>query len=674
MQDKTEFRLQLDTPKPVQLSPHEWYLEGWCVSLHEATRIPKLVLLVDGLSCSVTMGRARPDVAAALNNPSLAGCGFIVRFRPPLADPVVKLIAQTESGDVPLTEIVCDLNPDSSARVRERLPGTSAYQEWLRIKEPIFFWTQEEIESRISSFTYRPLISVILRTLDTHLPYLQRCIRSVRQQRYCNWELCVADDCSSDPRILEYLKTVATEDVRIQLTERTSQGGMSAALNMALHSSKGSFIVCLDHEDELHPSALLEVVRYLNRDETVVLVYSDHDEIDELGTRSRPTFKPDFDLEMFLSYNYIEHLFAVRRNLVFRCGGFRSECDGAQYWDLLVRAVEEIGPSEVHHIQKPLYHRRFRENLSPAGPDADKQNRTALIRVVAEHLERTDKRASAAPGLMRDSIRVKYPLSSDVRIAVVLRVEDGPFQISSLAAGIADIAGGRASFYEISGCCLHPTILRFSAIQRYIEPAPSQSPRDAEEDDCNVRTQSSPLLSLCEMPEDVFVFVNSPVEVVNHTLFEELAAQALRADCGLVTGISIDSNGRTTHTGLIQAEGGRMIDPYAGLVFPRPGHLGPLGAIRQVEGISEDFFAVRREHLASVGGLGAVSGAGMARLARRLAKNAKCHSLKVLVTPYAVVTFAQVSPRVPSEPIGDTRASGLNVNSNLTSFENLDKT
>jgi hypothetical protein len=165
--------------------------------------------------------------------------------------------------------------------------------------------------------------------------------------------------------------------------------------------------------------------------------------------------------------------------------------------------------------------------------------------------------------------------------------------------------------------------------------------------------------SFVDVIGDVVIFVNAPVETVNHAFVEELTAQALRRDCGVVTGLALTAEGSILHSGLMQGRGRELVDAFAGLSYPQSEHNQQINVARQVDAISDYFFATRREHLLSVGGLTAISGGYMQRLAMRLVENAKSVGLKVIITPFAVACFHPPSGgQIEADPWADKSYEG----------------
>jgi hypothetical protein len=149
----------------------------------------------------------------------------------------------------------------------------------------------------------------------------------------------------------------------------------------------------------------------------------------------------------------------------------------------------------------------------------------------------------------------------------------------------------------------------------------------------------APLFSVSQIPAGLFIFINRPLEALNHLFFDELANTGFRIECGLVTGISLNCEKRVLHSGYIHSKDGELIDPAAGLSFLDPGLIAQLNSIASVEAISDEFFAVRRELLVSVGGLSTVSGDKMRQLVDQLVQQTHRLGMKILVTPYSVATL-----------------------------------
>lgn len=255
-----------------------------------------------------------------------------------------------------------------------------------------------------------PLISIVMPCYNTPVALLRAAIDSVRQQSYPDWELCLADDGSSDESTVKLLREYECLDERIKLHLLQENQGIAAASNAALALTSGSFVIPMDHDDLLPRYALAAVVEYLNSNPTARLVYSDADRIDSVGQRSRPFFKVDWNYDLFLAQNYLNHLTVIEASLLHSIGGWREGYEGSQDYDLYLRVIEQIDDSEILHIPHVLYHWRevetsFSQSRLGAAVKAARQ-------AIRDHLARTGRQAtvSAPPGaLIYNHIRWSLP-------------------------------------------------------------------------------------------------------------------------------------------------------------------------------------------------------------------------------------------------------------------------
>ena len=230
------------------------------------------------------------------------------------------------------------------------------YDAWLLVNQ----WNERSrnyLISRLESCQEAlPKISVVMPVYNPQVEFLSSAIGSVLNQVYQNWELCIADDCSTDLKVIETLKNWATKDSRIQITLRTENGNISAATNSAAELATGDIILFLDNDDELTPDALGEVALYFATHPETDFLYSDDDKIDTKGRRFSPQFKPEWSPELLLSYMYLGHLCAVKKQIFEQIGGLRLGFEGSQDYDFALRATEIS--RHVAHLPLVLYHWR----------------------------------------------------------------------------------------------------------------------------------------------------------------------------------------------------------------------------------------------------------------------------------------------------------------------------
>jgi O-antigen biosynthesis protein len=231
-----------------------------------------------------------------------------------------------------------------------------------------------------------PRFSILTPVHETQADVLRKTLRSVRRQSFADWELCLVDDCSSQPHVRHILERAQAADRRIRHERREVNGGIVAASNDALAMASGDFVALLDHDDELHPDALAHVAEALDRNPEADYLYTDEDKIDLRGHHSQPFFKPDWSPERLRTQMYTCHLSVLRRSLVEEVGGFDAAFDGSQDWDLVLKVTERA--RDVVHVPKVLYHWRLLDTSAAAAAAAKPWAFEAGPRAVQAHCDR----------------------------------------------------------------------------------------------------------------------------------------------------------------------------------------------------------------------------------------------------------------------------------------------
>lgn len=222
-----------------------------------------------------------------------------------------------------------------------------AYLKWLE-------GHKEDI--KVKKFKYEPMYSFIIPTYNVSRKLLSECLDSVLHQSYTNFEVCIADDCSSLKETIDTLHEYEKRDKRVRVTYRDKNGMISEASNTAIKMAKGEYIVLVDNDDVIDENSLYYITDVLNKDKTIDFIYSDEDKIDFKGKYMEPHFKPDYSPDTLMGVNYICHLSCIRKSLVDKVGGFRSKYDGSQDYDLFLRVLDLT--DKVYHIERILYHWR----------------------------------------------------------------------------------------------------------------------------------------------------------------------------------------------------------------------------------------------------------------------------------------------------------------------------
>jgi len=320
-------------------------------------------------------------------------------------------------------------------------------------------------------------------------------------------------------------------------------------------------VALLDHDDELAPNALFEVVQALDRHPEAILIYSDEDKIDEDGRRFEPYFKPDWNPDLFLGQNYLSHLTVYRSERVRAVGGFRVGYEGSQDWDLALRVSETLQPEQIVHIPRVLYHWRAivgstALNLSEKSYPAD-----AARRALTDHLRRKGLQATLEPvsgGHWRIIRALPHP---PPLVSIIIPTRNGLAHLKRCVESILQKSDYPAfEILIIDNASDDPeTIAWLASIAAptiRVLPYPHPFNYSAINNYAARHTRGS-----------ILALLNNDVEVINSDWLTEMASQASRPEIGCVGAMLYYPNDLIQHAGVVLGVGG--IAGHAFLEFPR---------------------------------------------------------------------------------------------------------
>ena len=294
-----------------------------------------------------------------------------------------------------------------------------------------FDWCRREQEN----WNYRPLISVVVPVYKTPVRLLNEMIGSVVRQSYPQWELCIANASPEDRQLCEALAAWQREDGRIHVQELVENGGISANTNACFAMVQGEYTAMLDHDDMLTENALAEVVWLLQKQPETDFLYSDQDMLEEDSSkRFNPLYKPQWSKDCMYSGNYITHFSVLRTSLIREIGGWDPSTDGAQDWDLFLKAAEHT--DRIVGIPRILYHWRMASTSTASSMATKTYALEAQLRAVRGHLHRMGEMQADVEFYSQDifKIQVKWNRTHDRDISVIFLDED---ETGDLASQIA---------------------------------------------------------------------------------------------------------------------------------------------------------------------------------------------------------------------------------------------
>jgi glycosyltransferase involved in cell wall biosynthesis len=512
------------------------------------------------------------------------------------------------------------------------------YGEWVQLYEILRPADRVTIRQAIEVLENRPLISVLLPVYNPDLGWLGEAIDSVRAQIYENWELCIADDASTDHRVRLFLEEKATSDKRIKLVFRPTNGHISACSNSALANATGEWCSLLDQDDTLAEHALALVAGEVAAHPDAGLIYSDEDKIDLAGVRSNPFFKTDWNPELFLGQNYINHLGSYRTSLLRAIGGFREGLEGSQDYDLALRCVERLQAHQVRHIPRILYHWRMVPGSLAEVRDAKPYAKEAARLALNDHLNRSGiaGRAEACPENI-ESHRVIYDLPEPrPSVAIIISARNQSAWLPQLVASIQPLLNLRDEI----------VIVLDTTANADLGPLEKRGVTMLRDDFAGNRGRMNNSAA-ARATAEVLLFLDAGLKVAGNEWLREMISQASRRVVGAVGARLWSPEGILEEGGYILGLCGIATPAHAGIPRGHAGYFNRPFLQRNCTAVSADCLAVRTEMFRELGGF------DEQHLVRDFQDVDFClrawdRGLQVVWTPYADVIRHESSESLPT--------------------------
>ena len=535
--------------------------------------------------------------------------------------------------------------PFAVVAARAATNAAMPYDEWLRDATP----SRAELALRqreMARWMTHPTISLLMPVYDPPLHALRDAIESVLAQSYPHWELCVVDG-SSRADVAELIALYARRDPRIRTRRLERNLGIAGNTNAAAELATGEFVLLFDHDDTIEPHTLFEVASALHADPTLDIIYFDEDKLAADGSRrEEPFFKPDWSPELLLCVNYLTHP-ALRRSLYQQVGGCDSAFDGAQDWDLLLKATERS--QRIHHIAQPLYHWR-KAPASAAGDVAAKPYIFARqLQAVADHLRRCGAADGQATFTEDGRLRVTWPITPE-RVSIIIPTKDKRKLLEQCIESL--LALTRYDDYEIilvdTGSVEPATLAYYDALKQraelrdrltFVEYAGAFNYSRANN------------LGAARASGSLLLFLNNDTEIIAPDWLEELARWAQRPEVGVVGAQLLFPGGQIQHAGVVMGMGGHAGHIFAGLEAHTPTIFGSPDWYRDYMAVTGACLMTRREVFERIGGFD--EGYQLAFSDVEYCLRARAEGFKTVYTPFARLKHHESASRGLSIPLGD---------------------
>jgi O-antigen biosynthesis protein len=399
------------------------------------------------------------------------------------------------------------------------------------------------IVDELKKFSQQPLISIIMPVYNVDPKWLDLAIKSIENQWYENWELCIADDKSTHQKTIEYLKNIKNPKIKIKFLEQNLN--ISGASNAALELANGEYIALMDNDDEITPDALYEVVKSIN-DTGAEFIYSDEDKLDLQGKHLNPYFKPDYSYDLLLSLNYICHFSVIDKKIIENIKGFRTAYNGAQDYDLFLRVIEKT--TNIVHIPKVLYHWRMIETSTAMSSDAKPYAHDAGKNAVQSHFDRMGINAKAKDSAYTFVLDVDYQMpEKNSLVSIIIPTKDAVNYLEICISSIVELSTHKN--YEIiilnNNSEKQETFNWFKEIQnkysfiRVIEA--NYEFNWSKLNNHGIRVANG----------DVYIFLNNDIKIITPNWIEKLSSKALQLNVGTVGALLLFEDDTIQHAGVV---------------------------------------------------------------------------------------------------------------------------
>lgn len=607
-------------------------IQGWVVDQRGSVEVTVHQEDASLLDCRISRGR-RPDVVERRNLdeeyktqeigfrisaalPEIKGGEIILHF---CGDSV------TKTYTIDIEELRKQNKPKGflSRLFGKESVAEGGYEAWL---------ARHKVDKRTlrrqkhAAFAQKPLISIVIPLYCTPLPYLKELLESVRRQSYENWQLCLADG-SPDDKAKEFIEKHYGREKRIVYRKLEENGGISVNTNEAIALAAGEYLMLCDHDDTLEPDALYEIVKAIN-DTGADVVYTDEDKVSMDGRHYfDPNFKPDFNLFRLRENNYICHIFVVKKSLTDETGLLRSEFDGAQDFDFILRCCEKA--QKITHIPKVLYHWRCHMDSTAADPSSKAYAYEAGRKAVREHYQRLGIDAKVEmterPGWYRSHVKVQgNPL-----ISVIIPNKDHTDDLELCLFSMT-----RKSTYRNYEILIVENNSEKEETFEYYRKLPDRYPKARVltwEKEFNYSAINN--FAAKGAKGEYLLFLNNDVEILTPDWMEEMLQNCQQENVAAVGAKLYYPDDTIQHAGVVLGLGG-----IAGHIMCRaskedPGYFGRMISVQEISAVTAACMMVKKSDFDAVGGLDETFQVAFNDI--DLCMKFRAAGKKIIFTPYA---------------------------------------
>ena len=412
------------------------------------------------------------------------------------------------------------------------------------------------------------VFSIAVPVFRTPAKFLCEMIESVRSQSFPFWELCLANADPEDREVAEILERYCREDRRIRVKNLKENKGISENTNAALAMARGEFVGLLDHDDLLAPDALYEMAARLEKDEGIDVFYTDEDKVTtDLSEHFQPHLKPDFNLDLLRSNNYICHFFVVRREIAERIGGFRPEFNGAQDYDFIFRCTEQA--EKIVHIPRILYHWRVHSASTADNPASKMYAYEAGKRAIEGNLERSGVRGVVSLRQDYGFYDVHYPVEGEPLVSILIPNKDQKETLMHCIRSVLETS----TWKNLEILIIENNSEREETFACYRELEKDPRIRILTYPGKTFNYSAINNFGVQQAKGEYLLFLNNDIEVITPDWIEQMLGNCQRPEVGIVGAKLYYPDNTIQHAGIIIGIGGIAGHAFLGLARAKSGYL-----------------------------------------------------------------------------------------------------
>lgn len=475
-------------------------------------------------------------------------------------------------------------------------------EKWMRkwvARKPLYSKKQLN-QQRKYRFSDERTFSIVVPLYNTPPQFLKEMIQSVIDQTYGKWELCMADGSDESHRDVEEIcLAYAQQDTRIRYKKLEANRGISGNTNACLDMATGDYIGLFDHDDLLHPAALFEVMRTIH-ETGADFVYTDENTFHNTPRDAFcPHYKPDYAPDTLRTNNYICHFTVFSKELLEKAGRFRSQFDGSQDYDMVLRLTEKA--MRIVHIPKILYYWRAHKNSVAQEVSAKPYVIEAAQGAIREHLERVGLVGTVENTCVPSMYRVRYALTAQPLVSIVIANRN---HASDLRACITSIYE-KTSYPNFEIVVVENNSDEEEIWDYYQELSETSKAKivtwNSPDGAFNYSALNNFGVSCCH--GDYYILLNNDVEIISADWIQEMLMFAQRKDIGAVGAKLYYPDDTIQHAGVGLGIMGVAAHYHRGFPRNHPGYMGRLIYAHNVSAVTAACAMIPRQVWQQVGGL-----------------------------------------------------------------------